>query len=615
MKSSANVKCVVPKRASVVKEKKVKVTVSKADSLGGCFDVLLTIWRLFELVPKELEEKGSKAEQSYKERTVKTWLKVSGEVHWVKFMKYKLAAWFSAHLEQDPPPRPKGLSEADKALTLLGGACGRMARLHMRKYPVVGSRRTDETALTGMEFLNTVLNSKKGMPRLGPEDLKAAELATVEELTTTRPDKEAIELKPNEAWGDMKDNSVMTKVNLMNLIIQIKRTVREIFKEEDRMGDADRVIKSLPSGSANYNNTRANGGGVGALFDSGVLEGLRRPGGFLQVEAAPKRYTRISLTERQLEEEWQESEGRVPSVYVEEQDGNEWATYGGQLRSRSPNEGVVEETGDEEDLKVFVIDDKALLEQTVELTKRVTNYALTEKPYAKPVGLAEPLKIRVITAGPPLTYFAMRAIWFKMHSIMRRLNLFKLIGQPDDAELLMEILGRPNGNRNVFVSGDYRGATNELDPAASVAAAEEISIVLGLNEDERTLFKRSLTEHIFMTSGQEEEQRQLWGQLMGSITSFPILCIVNAAVMRWSMEINEDRDIPIKSLCAAINGDDVVAKTIAGIEKIYEQVALAAGLHLSVGKTFYHTQFFNINSRSYVVLDEPRTIMSEFPDW
>lgn len=596
---------------SVVVEE-MRIRSKKENNLRGCFDVLLVVWDFFGLVPKGYEFvpegtelKVNRETEALRDRTVAKWIKMSGDVHWVKFMKYKLAAWFAAHLDQPLPAKPEGMHEEDKANILIGGALGRLARTYIRKYPVVGDRRTDETAIKGMEFLNSVLNAKKGMPRMDSEDLEKAARDTVKDLTEARKPIETVELGTTKFWGDYKDNSVVTEVSLFNLLYQVRRTAREVFGKVEYT-DSDRVLTSLPSTSANYNFSRGKGGGYEALLDSGILDQQKKPGGFLKVYVAEKRYDTISLSERIEEEEGLE-EGRHPSVLVDAM-SEKFETFGGVLAEFDEVEGSFDDT------RIFVVDDRALLDQTTIMTRNVTAAALEEKPYVKPVALAEPLKARVITAGPPLTYYALRPIWKKMHTTMRHMKLFKLIGQPDTAELMLELLGTPKGRRNYFVSGDYKGATNEINPLASNEAVETISECFNLNEDERILFKRSLTEHIFMTKGEQEEQKQMWGQLMGSVTSFPILCIINAAVTRWSMEINEDRDIPLANLNAGINGDDVVMRTERGIEKTYETVAASAGLLLSVGKTFYHTDFFNINSRSYVVLEKPLDIKVDI-DW
>jgi hypothetical protein len=92
---------------------------------------------------------------------------------------------------------------------------------------------------------------------------------------------------------------------------------------------------------------------------------------------------------------------------------------------------------------------------------------------------------------------------------------------------------------------------------------------------------------------------------MGSITSFPILCIANAAMCRWALEVSHRRVWKLRDCPLLINGDDVAMK---GLRKqngfpstysIWQRVTAHIGLKESVGKTFISRQFVNINSRNY----------------
>jgi len=97
---------------------------------------------------------------------------------------------------------------------------------------------------------------------------------------------------------------------------------------------------------------------------------------------------------------------------------------------------------------------------------------------------------------------------------------------------------------------------------------------------------------------------QTEGQLMGSVTSFPFLCIANAALCRLAMEkadslsyklTNNHRDKrPIAPLL--INGDDCLFAGSKRLRPLWEKFTSVAGLESSVGKTYFSSNFCTINS-------------------
>lgn len=580
-------------------------------ALRGSFDVIRTVYRLFGLYP----ELTTKEEGVMKEKVVKEWNSMRGTALWDKYMKWKLAAFFAFWAGQDIPIKPKGMNASDKPNVLLGGKPDLWSRNYLRKHRVYtqsgGERPTDLQMVRGHQFLNSVLNSKKGMPRLSKQRLKTAEEETVKELSTLQPVPTPKVIGMGD-WGELEeDDQVIHYVSRQSAIDQVRRTAREIFPQGLSL---DRVLISLPSTSSNYNRTRSEGGTIGHILQhTELLSGLRTPGGPLKIVQRRTRVRDMSLEEhRDVRYEdfgpsvrvvdWDDSDNEGSPLFQSEYSmlnlgKEEWE--GESVESERVREAEVDRPS------VLVADDKALIESIAELHRRAQIYAYYEAPLAEPLGLAEPLKARVITKGPPVTYFAVKPIWKAMHGRMRKMKQFRLIGQPDDPLLMQEIIGAPTSKRSHFLSGDYKGATNKLDPRMSEAAAEVVADSFSLDEVERELFLRSLTGHMLTNEGEDVELKQMWGQLMGSITSFPILCIVNLAAVRWTLELHERRTIPLREVSAAINGDDVAARTTPGVGAIYAPVAAVFGLSLSVGKTFFSSDFFSINSRSYVVLNTP----------
>jgi hypothetical protein len=161
----------------------------------------------------------------------------------------------------------------------------------------------------------------------------------------------------------------------------------------------------------------------------------------------------------------------------------------------------------------------------------------------------------------------------------------------------------PEGKK--FLSIDYKDATNEIRSWPSEVVGQALSEELNLSGGELELLLRSLTgHHIELT--QKTKGRvvtvsadQETGQLMGSITSFIVLCLVNATVARWSCEIDYRRIFTLLDAPITINGDDALAKIGQRGRCAWEKIGAFCGLVFSVGKVYFSDRFLNINSTTY----------------
>jgi hypothetical protein len=231
-------------------------------------------------------------------------------------------------------------------------------------------------------------------------------------------------------------------------------------------------------------------------------------------------------------------------------------------------------------------------EQYAELYRTLRNLANKEQADVKLVALPEALKIRVISKGPPFTYFVLKPLQKFLHRIMRRQRMFALIGEEVSPEFLDKLL---MGHPGLFHSLDYSSATDFLNPELSNVTVDEICSEIEAPDDIRLLFRKALTGH------KVEGVPQLWGQLMGSVVSFIILCIVNAAAIRKSFEIMSGKECSLESIPACVNGDDGVVRAPAEFLPIWKDVASLCGLEPSVGKVYTHGTYLNINSTSFIL--------------
>jgi hypothetical protein len=413
--------------------------------------------------------------------------------------------------------------------------------------------------------------SKKGMPRAGDFLIKEAEAKMIKALTRT-PD-------PLPALEEIKtrgDNSFF--LDRITMESQLRRTVRELF-EKSNFTISDLTEPFFPSTSANYINSRSKGGAVGAIYFELMSDMLRE-------ELLTFNWDVIDIGHE--ETRTYGPVGRAEQAVLDNmwlENDNEW----------------------KKTLGVYVNVER-FTARWRKLYWRIFKRAVDEDPLVSPVGLAEALKIRVISKGPPMLYTALKPLQQFLWRTLKKHEVFELIGTPVTEGIISKCLKDFNPSTDVIVSGDYKASTDNLHSWVSETIVREISEILRLNgffpEVLEEMFIRSLTRHNFGTT--EDPIPQQEGQLMGSITSFPILCIANAAMCRWSLEEANGRVYSIvktKSVKIAplrINGDDCVFvgdKTC--LARIWEKVTAFGGLSSSVGKTYFSNKFAVINSVLY----------------
>jgi len=250
---------------------------------------------------------------------------------------------------------------------------------------------------------------------------------------------------------------------------------------------------------------------------------------------------------------------------------------------------------------------------------------VSEEPFlASPIAVPEPCKVRVVTKGPEFAYWYLRDLQQFMWRVLKKHPCFALIGEPISGELLAKrFRGTPQGT--TFVSGDYKDSTNCLMAKMSRGAAKCLADCVGLSALDRKIFIASLVGHTLEYKEGEGRKaksvrlRQTNGQLMGSPSSFPILCLINAAICRYAMETNgfdaqkendwadePPRFMSLREAPLLVNGDDCVF----AIDKdfrfcLWEKIAGVSGMESSVGKTYVSAKFIQMNSTTYIIEAHP----------
>nr|UJQ92878.1 MAG: putative RNA-dependent RNA polymerase [Narnaviridae sp.] len=233
---------------------------------------------------------------------------------------------------------------------------------------------------------------------------------------------------------------------------------------------------------------------------------------------------------------------------------------------------------------------------------------------AQVVPLLEAFKVRTITKGDADQYHLARRWQKVIHSQMRRQQNCKLIGQPCNSAYLSQIFGnsplftRKDGDEGFFVSGDYESATDLLHPYLSEFANEAICQRLRIPLEDQKVLKQCLTGHSLKYTAKGAYYKQEWGQLMGSPSSFPILCLINLAATKVAYEeycrsigsLGKNEFLVLSEIPMCVNGDDILfwAYNMAHYE-IWKDVTKQCGLKFSLGKNYTHRNVAIINSQLF----------------
>lgn len=205
--------------------------------------------------------------------------------------------------------------------------------------------------------------------------------------------------------------------------------------------------------------------------------------------------------------------------------------------------------------------------------------------------ILEPLKVRMITVGSGENW-ALKPLQKAMFNSMSTWKCFKPCFTPDYDEELKELM-TIEGN---WLSGDYSAATDGLHSQIMGVAVEQISQVLETHCPELIpylLQEGSPHTIVYPSWTGIQEITQTNGQLMGSLLSFPILCLANAFTVCKATGTN------LNNLPGLIHGDDVLARMTKRQFSVWGNVASHIGLELSIGKNYYSPHWGSIDSQIF----------------
>jgi len=255
------------------------------------------------------------------------------------------------------------------------------------------------------------------------------------------------------------------------------------------------------------------------------------------------------------------------------------------------------------------------------------------------IPLSEPLKVRVITKSEAMPSYASKYLQKKMKSYINRFPSMVLTTRPLDQTDFRRVWAQESeietrfGIKLMFdshTSGDYSSATDKLNVNFTKLIFENFMVALGVPEMDKDVYRSVLYEqrlvyptqykdfllnpknnvsHLDISGNGDFTIEQKNGQLMGSILSFPVLCLANLICYKMALDeyINEIKPqtvlrklhVNVYSLPVLVNGDDIYFRTNERFNVIWMKYITIAGFELSIGKNYVHSSVFTINSQCF----------------
>jgi hypothetical protein len=223
-------------------------------------------------------------------------------------------------------------------------------------------------------------------------------------------------------------------------------------------------------------------------------------------------------------------------------------------------------------------------------------------------GILEPLKVRVISKGNAVPYYVAKELQKSLHTALRGMDCFRLIGRPLCPTDLMDISKPYPGDEDdtgtrEWLSVDYSSATDWLSASLSRRILE--TLIQDLDGPQH-LWKNVLAPHTChyppVSMGKYKVRLppviQQNGQLMGSPLSFPILCLANLGLY---LAVHADKKASLRDKLSRVlvNGDDMIYVGTEDDWNRHIELGNKVGLVMTPGKAYRHRVFANANSTCF----------------
>jgi len=214
---------------------------------------------------------------------------------------------------------------------------------------------------------------------------------------------------------------------------------------------------------------------------------------------------------------------------------------------------------------------------------------LTPHNRVKVSPVVEPLKIRTITIGTARN-FILKPLQECLLKALQKYPEFKPCFTPKYDEELYQLAS----NAEVYLSGDYSSATDGLH--SDLFRSGFRFLAEGLPPWMKDDFEREIQPHLceYPKKYGIPDTYQTNGQLMGSLLSFPLLCLANAFTLCKATGKS------LGSIPALLHGDDVAAFISQKEINTWKEFCPKVGLGLSVGKNYVDEDFVSIDSQVFM---------------
>lgn len=202
--------------------------------------------------------------------------------------------------------------------------------------------------------------------------------------------------------------------------------------------------------------------------------------------------------------------------------------------------------------------------------------------------IKEPLKVRIITAAKGET-FCLKPLQRAMWLALGEEEQFCLTHGTENLYPGIEKIHSKSGPFDVWMSGDYSAATDSIPIEATKALFDGIFESIEHEPTKRWAMKE-ISPHllVYPPGSGIKPALQESGQLMGSLLSFPLLCLLNDCTAQA---------IGLRPHQYLINGDDILMRGPANLYPKWREVVGQYGLTLSPGKNYIHPVYGTVNSQ------------------
>jgi len=260
-------------------------------------------------------------------------------------------------------------------------------------------------------------------------------------------------------------------------------------------------------------------------------------------------------------------------------------------------------------VEVFVDPPSIRNEWIQTLSHKLIGYRIPSIRNCEIQAVLEPLKVRVISKGESLPYYYSKKLQHCIHTVLRGFPCFSLIGKTIELSDLTrcrdsgkEFWKFTNSDLLRHFSVDYSAATDGLSARLSHWILRKLVKDFPVSNQE--VWLSVLAPHHCSYPDLRYEGKilsvepvdQQNGQLMGSILSFPVLCLANLGLYLLVVDEKATKRVLDTVL---VNGDDMYYYGPKGLWDDHVTLGKEFGLRMSPGKAYCHPRYANMNSAMF----------------